>query len=662
MRYILLILFVALLLGSLFYLAKPIETVLFGLVGILFVLPGILLAKYFWGPSPEAYFFGSAWGILISAFLSVVLTWLWGWNILLQLGIILTFCLVVIYLTHKRKVSIFDLSPWESRDWNILWAALAIICIFLVIPYNNLGRLTTQGYAFPSLFGHDFIIRSSIAASLSQSIPPHFLPFSGQILDNYYWLSYILPATVYRILGPGSSMHHILTLAVILYSLLFVAVLWSLLRIFLADFRARLWCLTLAFLAYNYYWIYVVLKNGYQNLPTSLTTLLSKYQLLGHSDISHAWLRDLIFEPQAVLALTALFILVGLVHLNKNSLRANSLLSGLLLILIFGTDSFIGLIGMAWYFGYFGFQLLTQRQRVTRLRQIIVALIPIVLIYILYLKMQMYSLGKSSSAVILQPYWLVLAFFPVYLLLEYGLLAVFGIPGLLAKARQNSHLVLLALGCFLFIFLVQLSIENDVVIRKSQKILQFPLLIFTGWTLATLLADGKKKLLYFGLPLLALLSFPSLVTDLKASSDISDPKNVTYISAEDYQACIWLKNHTLPRSIIQSAPQYEGGKYELSLIALIAERQMVIGEWKVSRMQVVNDTLLLRRRYKDVHTIFASTDLNLVVGLIKAYGIDYIYLGPREHRLYPEGCLKFIEHPDLFQPVYSQAGVTIYKV
>ena len=89
---------------------------------------------------------------------------------------------------------------------------------------------------------------------------------------------------------------------------------------------------------------------------------------------------------------------------------------------------------------------------------------------------------------------------------------------------------------------------------------------------------------------------------------------------------------------------------------------MVIGEWKVSRMQVVNDTTLLWRRYRDVNTLFSSEDVQPALELVKNYQIDYIYLGPRELKLYSPGCLKFGEHPELFQPVYSQNGVTIYKV
>lgn len=662
MKYGLLALLLALLMGSSFYLAQPAEVVLFGLAGVVFILPGVVLGRYFWGNRPETYFFGSVWGILISAFSTVAMTWLFGWNLLIQLGAILLLSLGFFYLTRKRRATVFDLKRWQDRDWMVLLTSLILVTFFLLIPFHNLGRLTAQGYAFPSLFGHDFMIRSSIAASLSQTIPPHFLPFSGQILDNYYWLSYLLPATVYRILGPAYSMHHILTLTVIFYSLLFVGVLWSCLRIFLPDFKARVWCLGLAFLAYNFYWIYVVLRNDFQNLPLELGSLLAKYQLLGHSDISHAWLRDLIFEPQAILALSALFTLVGMNHLSKETLRANPFLSGLLLILIFATDSFIGLIGILWYLSFLGLQFVFQKQRVIRLKQIAVALIPIILIYILYLKMQMYSLGKSSSSVVIQPYWLVLIFLPVYLLLEYGLLAIFGVPGLVVKAREHFHLVILALWCIIFILLVQLSIENDVVIRKGQKILQFPLLVFTGLALSSLMVRQKKKLLSIGLPLLAVLALPSLFFDLKASSDISDPGNVTFISAEDFQACLWLKKNTPAGSIIQSAPQYEGGKYELSLIALLAERQMVIGEWKVSRMQVVNDTSLLWRRYRDVDSIFASSNLEQARNLIKKYGINYVYVGPRERMLYSPGYQKFSSDPEEFEPIYTSGGVVIYQV
>jgi uncharacterized membrane protein len=210
--------------------------------------------------------------------------------------------------------------------------------------------------------------------------------------------------------------------------------------------------------------------------------------------------------------------------------------------------------------------------------------------------------------------------------------------------------------------LVQLSIENDVVIRKSQKILQFPLLIFTGLALGSLLSQNRRRNFATILSVLALLAVPTLLTDLRAASDISDAENVTYVAPGDFRACRWLKQNTPVRSVVLSSPQYEGGKYELSLIALFAERQMVIGEWKVSRMQVINDTSLLWERYGDVQTIFESANLDSSLALIKSYQVDYIYVGPREQELYGQACAKFAKHPELFEPVYSQDGVNIYRV
>ena len=137
---------------------------------------------------------------------------------------------------------------------------------------------------------------------------------------------------------------------------------------------------------------------------------------------------------------------------------------------------------------------------------------------------------------------------------------------------------------------------------------------------------------------------------------------MTYLAPEDLQACQWLKRNTPVGSIVLSSPQYQGGKYEFSLIALFAERQMVIGEWKVSRMQVVNDTSLLWERYRDVQTIFESADPDSSLALIKSHQVDYIYVGPREQKLYGQGCAKFAQHPELFEPVYSQEGVNIYRV
>ena len=89
---------------------------------------------------------------------------------------------------------------------------------------------------------------------------------------------------------------------------------------------------------------------------------------------------------------------------------------------------------------------------------------------------------------------------------------------------------------------------------------------------------------------------------------------------------------------------------------------MVIGEWKVCRMQVVNDTTDLKERYRDVNALFTSEDPRQALEIAQLYKINYIYVGPREEKLYSPGVLKFAQHPELFEPVYSDNGVTIYKV
>ena len=49
--------------------------------------------------------------------------------------------------------------------------------------------------------------------------------------------------------------------------------------------------------------------------------------------------------------------------------------------------------------------------------------------------------------------------------------------------------------------------------------------------------------------------------------------------------------------------------------------------------------------------------------LLRRYRVAYVYVGPLERKTYPAaGLRKFAMHPELFEPVYENPEVKIYRV
>jgi uncharacterized membrane protein len=148
---------------------------------------------------------------------------------------------------------------------------------------------------------------------------------------------------------------------------------------------------------------------------------------------------------------------------------------------------------------------------------------------------------------------------------------------------------------------------------------------------------------------------------MTAVSAVSDRNRTTYVSAADYKACLWLKQNTPDRAVVQCEPEYPG-PYEYSLIACFAERAMVISESKRAIFVRVPDIKrIAEERKHEIQSMLGTAELGAALETIKKYGIGYVYIGPYEQRLYPEGIGKFENNPVYFRKVYSRDGVSIFK-
>jgi uncharacterized membrane protein len=72
----------------------------------------------------------------------------------------------------------------------------------------------------------------------------------------------------------------------------------------------------------------------------------------------------------------------------------------------------------------------------------------------------------------------------------------------------------------------------------------------------------------------------------------------------------------------------------------------------------------VRRRMSDVNTMYATSDVDRAMGLLKHYQVEYIYVGPVERLYYPAAGLQKFQAllENKLGVFYESPQVTIYRV
>lgn len=537
----------------------------------------------------------------------------------------------------------------------------------ITLPNLNVGKLTSRGYAYASLFANDFIAHVSHTASISHSIPPQHLNFSGETL-RYYWLSFVLPAIAYKLLGTNFSLQNIILLTQLVYSILFLSILYIATKSFYRDKKTLFILMTLAVAAYSYNDFYFLFKKVVIYLPDYINSPFKKMGLIEFSDLSHGTFRYFIFEPQTLMGLS-LFLIILCIHQNF-AFRLNSNLATVFIAIIIGISLGIelltGLIGIFWFVVINLTNLFLKRLSLKRvLLHYLCAGSIVLMFFLVYLKVGMFSITHGGSALEISPYITMICISPIYLPIDYGPMFIFGTLGvaMYLKSRDKEELdyvLLLGLISIFIIFFVRDSSTagKETGLLKGAKFLQLTLIIFSGYFLQNFKENKfipfkSKKNLYILIPII--FAIPTLFTDIK---DTSNVKNAEYVAKEDVEACVWLKRNSDIFSIVQ--PFSYGGGFAVSGLA---ERSQALG-WKLATHLLHDKQDQVNCRSKDIDSIFKTADLEKALNIIEKYKIDYIYLRPHDIHLLsrnPKGVQKFYENPQHFNIVYSKDNVDIFK-
>ncbi|MGQ9609137.1 MAG: hypothetical protein ACUVWN_07540 [bacterium] len=664
------------------------NTIIFIFSLLLFITPGILITtplmrkNRIW-QHPEFIFIGCVVGMLLSCLVASLVGLSLDFNTTLisislaTISILIALYKILQFLNAKNRGFNSKINKhyekWDKQDYGILFSFLILVLLLAMIPQLNIGRETEYGLAYTYLIDNDFLQHSAIASEITKGIPPQNIYFSGEVFQ-YHWLSHVFPSFIYSLSDRSFTARDILIWVLRFYTTLFVCMLFSLIRLFFKDRKVQILLMILALFAYSYNGIYALSKPLLQSLGNTFTWINS---IAYFSDISNGYFRDFIVEPHSLLALssifTVLFILQDCSYIPRN--KQESVLLGILFGIMPGVEGFIGITMILWLcvtFFYIIYKHRTSNNGIFRYKELIPGYAISMFVMLIAIS-ALFLLGiftAKTNILLLRPYKIIILLLPIYSLVEYGPFFVLALGGisLCIKKKIKNELSPIFLLCMLSLFLilfVRHFAEPNHVLRKSGKVMQISLLIFSGVCLDYYIVN-KLKAFKIVLTLVIAIGAITTIIDIYRFSNIYDTSKTTYVRPSDYKACEWIKDNTPLDAVIQSKPGYISTNdptepyFEYSLISMFAERRMAVGDSLHASIYQIGQEKQSKRE-KEINEIFKTFDIDRSIQLIRKYGIDYIYVGITELEMYGVGVLKFATAQNYFEKVYSKNDVNIYR-
>ncbi len=554
---------------------------------------------------------------------------------------------------------------WTKPDTRALLLVLLVVPALMAGPYRNLGRADAGGSRFyRAYFTADFLWHAALASELGKfSLPPRN-PYLAPRPMNYYWTYFLLPSVLAKA-GPAAlpDVQASLKMNAFLSALLMVGALFVLVRTSVSSAVPAAVAVLLATLAASAEGLYAVVELASRGRP-----------LAGLADMNvdaiSAWRygglridnipRSLWYTPQHTTSLA--LGLVGLLVASAAGARASLpaiAAAGLALGLATTMNPLLGGICSLIYGVAVVADAAATRDAWRSTPRHAVAAVPVAMA-VLWGAASKVMEGSGSA--------LQFGFsgfsrnYPLLtLLLSIGPLLIPGLAGIWALRSPNRRAWAigtcgLVLG-LLMLYLVRISEASWVGFRAGQIILvSLPLL------LAPVFARVSRRMGIVLATLILGVGLPTTVIDTWNAQDIGNRRQgpgfrwTLWVTPDQQQAFAWLQAHTPAPAIVQMEPIVRGREH-WTLIPSFAGRRMAAG-LPISLLPVPE----YQERSERVKTIFATADPVEASSAARRLRIDYLYVDEMDIAAYPQGTRKFDEHPALFERMFANATVRIYRV
>jgi hypothetical protein len=528
--------------------------------------------------------------------------------------------------------------PWpeeDRRELPILAGACAMVLLLLAPPLSRLGAPTEHGYAFVSHFNTDFFQHTAVTAELTRGLPPQNPWFAGEAL-HYYWFFHLWPAALAALTGVPARDAILLTMPVT--AVLFVAALALFIRTYVAARLPRYFGMALGLLAYSFIGLLVIVRV----LLPRLLDLAPKYFTPEYTLLSHSWYRDLLYEPHAVTALTALLFALYLDRVPPPRP-------------VIGLGSF-GLI-YAWRL---------VREPARRWPAVLTGA-TIVLVLAAARALEVFPTSRGAVAPGPHP---IAKFAPLYLLIDIGPILIFGLIGLLLvaiRSRLRGHELLIAMLVLSLAvsFLAIVPLDPNTALRKGLKTVQIPFVVLAAEAAAAYLVARRRWWLSAAGALVVLVGAVSVATDIAQYVDVHGRSAMpaTFLSADELDALEWVRRHTPPDAVFQVVSEVRPGSRFRdtagSLVCTFGERRTLSGDYKAPELFQVDRAKIARRRAR-LEEMFVARDPETVLAVLRDIQPDYLYMDDR--RPGPVALVRSLAATGAIKEAYTAHHIHVLEV
>ena len=574
-------------------------------------------------------------------------------------------------IARRPDKALVELPAWSLREARILILLLLIVPAVFLFPYKNLGSFDAEGNRlYRAYFTADFIWHTALTAELAKYQMPPVNPYLGDRTIQYYWTYFLVPAAIAQE-GPGN-------LADIESSLKVNALLSGVL--FLGAIIAAAWAASFSTAGTAFAIAVAVLAASAEGIY-AIWDLLSRGRSLAeltglNIDAMSSWefsglrvdglVRSMWYNPQHSMSAALGLLAMPVAGLGGVAAPIGAItLAGLALALSTTFNPFIGGLFSLVYGAAIVADAIAQRRIAALLRHAAAAaLAGLAVAWCVANDMVegasgvvLYGLGGYARNAPIAT--LMLSLGPLILPAALGMWPPWRIP-----RRAWPALAGTALGLAVF-YLVRLSVEGSYIGFRAGQLLQLAMPGLAAIGFGRLWA-GSRATRAAAVALCALLVAVGLPTTLIDSYNAQDVTNrrmgpgfhwTIALTPDEQEAHAWIRRETPRDAIVQMDP-IAHGRETWSQLPTFAWRRMAAAR-PISLMNIP----VYAERSRRAHRIYADRNPAAAAKLAAELGIDYIFIGPAERKGNPAASLeKFDKRPDLFRPVFANAGTRIYAV
>ena len=252
----------------------------------------------------------------------------------------------------------------------------------------------------------------------------------------------------------------------------------------------------------------------------------------------------------------------------------------------------------------------------------------------------------------------------MFVLLDFGALLLLGSLGLFWGIKKKDWrilpmaiLILIGFAQLFFTYFPQWP--HDLSMKTGHSIYIALACLGTHFFSKQPFGSSRRRLATLAFAAISIPALPTLIMDWYSLQQTENTKTTTLVTYEDLDACEWIDKNLSEDSVVQSFPVRDGSAF-YSIIPTFAQRRTALGDMMHSRI-FQGDLERNRSRRKLINLMFLTNSSEMSWLIAKNLGVDYVYFGTTERKLFADKQAKFRDE-QFFHKVYAGRNIRVFRV